>query len=363
MSGSQPVRFAIVGAGRIARDYTTAFAATAADAELVAVADTNRDAAHDLAGAAGLGAERVRGTAAELLAAGGVDAVLLSTPPATHAPIATDLMRGGVSVLCEKPLCLNTREAEHLAAEARTNGVVFSMATKFRFVEDVAIAKQLVDAGRIGEVLLFENAFTGHVDMSNRWNSDPALSGGGVLMDNGTHSVDLVRHFLGPITAVHALAGPRVQPIPVEDNVLLYCRTASDAMCSIDLSWSFDKSLPTYVSIYGTRGAIRLGWRGSEIRDDAAGGAWEPFGSGYGKVDAFANQIRDFAGAVRGTHAPRVSTADAVASVRVIEAAYASMHGVEAGGWVSTLADGDADTDAGSDSEAKAVAGSASGVV
>ena len=342
---SDDVRLAIVGAGRIAGDYVAAVAQTEG-VVLAAVVDVDGAAAQKLAAAGGLGGGGAYTSVEAMLDASDVDAALVSTPPATHAPICAQLMAAGVAVLCEKPLCVTSDDAEALVDAAERAGVTFGMATKFRFVDDVVKARELIDAGRIGDVLLYENAFTGHVDMSGRWNSDPALAGGGVLMDNGTHSVDLIRHFLGPITRVHALAGPRVQDIAVEDSVQVFCRTAgragapasssavgAGAMCSVDLSWSFNKALPTYVSIYGTTGAIRLGWQSSEIRDDATG-AWTAFGTGYRKVEAFSNQLRDFAGAVRGEHATRVSTADALASVRVIEAAYASMRGVRESGWV-----------------------------
>lgn len=323
---SDRIRIAIVGAGAIARAYVEAIAEVS-DVELAAVVDIRDTAATELAELASkrAAAPATFGEIQSLLVSGmKIDAALVSTPPVTHPGVCETLMRAGLAVLCEKPLCITSADAERLVSVSEETGVVFTMATKFRFVGDVAEAKALLDAGAIGEIVLFENAFTGRVDMTQRWNSDPAVSGGGVLIDNGTHSVDLIRHFLGPIEAVQALEGPRVQPLAVEDTVQIFCRTRSGAACTVDLSWSIDKHRATYVEVFGSEGVLKLGWKGGQIKQHDESD-WRSFGRGYGKVEAFANQIVDFAGAVRGEHAARVSPADALASVRVVEAAQRSM--------------------------------------
>ncbi|MEM7577334.1 MAG: Gfo/Idh/MocA family oxidoreductase [Planctomycetota bacterium] len=328
---SSPIRLAVVGAGAIARAYVEA-AAEVQDLELAALVDVRVDAADALAElSASHQVKPAAFAAVEALLASDldVDAALVSTPPVTHPALCETLMRAGVAVLCEKPLCIGSDDAERLVALAQETKTVFTMATKFRFVNDVAEAKALLDRGTVGDIVLFENAFTGRVDMTQRWNSDPAIAGGGVVIDNGTHSVDLIRHFLGPIESVQALEGPRVQPLAVEDTVQIFCRTRSGAACTVDLSWSIDKHRATYVEVFGSEGVLTLGWKGGQVkRHDEAN--WRSFGHGYGKVEAFANQLADFAGAVRGEHAPRVSPADALASVRVIEAAQRSM---QTNGW------------------------------
>ncbi|BAM04032.1 Gfo/Idh/MocA family protein [Phycisphaera mikurensis] len=317
---SRPFRMAIVGAGRIASDYAAALDGIE-DAVLAAVVDVNPDAAAALAGPAGAA---TFGGVQEMLAAGGCDGALVSAPPALHPALVAELLEADVPVLCEKPLCITSAEAQELCDLARDRDVVFTMATKFRFVDDVAEAKRLILDGRIGEVLLFENAFTGRVDMTGRWNADRAVSGGGVLIDNGTHSVDLIRHFLGPIDSVQAIEGKRMQDVDVEDSVTVFCRSRSGAMCTVDLSWSLNKELSTYLSIYGSEGALRLGWKGGRVKG-VGDEDWVGFGTGYSKVAAFRNQVRDFIGAARGEHQAEVSMRDALASVRVIEAAYRSI--------------------------------------
>jgi predicted dehydrogenase len=172
--------------------------------------------------------------------------------------------------------------------------------------------------------VLFENAFTARVDMSRRWNADPRIAGGGVLIDNGTHSVDIVRYFLGPIEAVEAVEGKRIQGLQVEDTVRLFVRTHSGVLGSIDLSWSLNKELESYIDIYGSNGIVRVGWKESKYRPTSSPG-WIVFGKGYDKVEAFQRQVENFCRAIRGEEKLLITAADALASVQVIEAAYESL--------------------------------------
>jgi predicted dehydrogenase len=207
------------------------------------------------------------------------------------------------------------------------------MASKFRYVEDVIRAKSIVMSGILGEIILFENAFTARVDMTSRWNANPAISGGGVLIDNGTHSVDLTRYFLGPLADVQVVEGKRSQGLSVEETVRIFVRSVGGVMGSIDLSWSMDKELESYINIYGSHGTVSVGWKTSRYRQ-SSGRDWVVFGQGYNKTEAFRRQIDNFANAVRGTEMLLISPEDAVASVKVIEAAYAALrrsHWMEVG--------------------------------
>ena len=213
-----------------------------------------------------------------------------------------------VPVLCEKPFAVSVAETTRVLEAARKHRVTITMASKFRYVEDVVEAKRIVDSGAIGDIVLFENAFTARVDMSNRWNSNPAISGGGVLIDNGTHSVDLARYFLGPLAEVHVIEGPRTPDLQVEDTVSVFVRSKNGVMGTIDLSWSINKELDRYVSIFGTRGTVLVGWKESKYRQMQSAD-WMAFGSGYDKIGAFRAQINQLRarhpGAKRHRSSPR----------------------------------------------------------
>jgi len=318
---STKTRFGIIGAGAIAGAHLQAMQALNADIDCVGVLDREQQAAAAMAKTAGCQAYQDLDS---FLAGANPEAVILCTPPSTHAPLALRLMECGVSVLCEKPLSICPEDAQAMLDCAAKSGVTFTMASKFRYVDDVIAALKLIQDGTLGEIILFENTFAARVDMSTRWNADPKIGGGGVLIDNGTHSVDIVRYLLGPVAEVQATEGNRFQSLPVEDTVHVYLRSQEGALASVDLSWSIDKQLDYYIGIYGTEGMLRVGWKES-FYDRPSNGGRHLLGDGYSKLGAFEAQLRNFLGAMRGQEALLISPEEAMDSVNVIAAAYRSL--------------------------------------
>lgn len=318
---ARKLSFGLIGAGGIAQAYAQAISKVS-QAEIVGVADTRRDAAAALA--EGIGAT-AHGDHQALAEACELDAVIVCTPPSTHPEISLYFLERGTHVLCEKPLAIDSASAEKMFAAAKSHDAILTMASKFRFVDDVIRGRSMVTSGALGEILLFENAFTGVVDMKNRWNSKPEISGGGVLIDNGTHSLDLLRYFLGPIAEVQVVEGKRIQGLAVEDTVRIFARSQSGVIASVDLSWSVNKELDSFIDVFGTEGAIRIGWGESKYRR-TADRDWVVLGSGYDKLRAFQRQLENFANAIHGVEPLTIQPTDALASVRVVEAAYQSLH-------------------------------------
>lgn len=316
----EKIKFAMVGAGGIAQAYAQAFEQCEV-AQLVAVADVREQSADALA-------ERLNCrsyTSYQMMAdREQFDAVIICTPPNTHPEISLFFVERKIHVLCEKPLSVDVESARVMLEAAERCGVYLTMASKFRYVEDVVRAHQLVTSGVLGEIILFENAFTSRVEMASRWNSNPEISGGGVLIDNGTHSVDLMRYFLGPLAEVQVVEGKRSQGLAVEETVHIFVRSCGGVMGNIDLSWSINKEQENYLSIYGSEGTVKVGWKQSKYRLSSERD-WVLFGQGYDKVQAFRSQIENFSRVISGEERLLVTALDALASVEVIEAAYAAL--------------------------------------
>lgn len=314
------LRFGMVGAGAIAKVYAEAFKNSDV-ARLIAVADIRPETATALS--EGIGCQSYNSYQA-MDKREKLDAVIICTPPATHPEVCLHYLERKVHVLCEKPLSIDVKNARLMVEAAQNFNVKLTMASKFRYVEDVIRAKGIVTSGILGEIVLFENSFTSRIDMSSRWNSDIKISGGGVLIDNGTHSVDLMRYFLGPLAEVQVVEGKRVQGLAVEDTVRIFVRSISGIMGTIDLSWSINKELDSYINIYGSHGTVFVGWKESKYRQSSSRD-WIVFGKGYDKIQAFRSQIKNFCKAILGEETLLINAEDALASVEVVEATYAAL--------------------------------------
>ena len=332
MSPPKKIRFALVGAGGIAKAYADAFREHP-DCELVAVADIRLHAAQEIASS--LPFCRAFDRVPALLDGPDFDAAVVATPPNSHEEICTRLLDMGKHVLCEKPFTITNNSARRMVTAAETAGKVITMASKFRYTKDVIVARDMLTAGLIGDLVLFENVFTARVDMSQRWNSDPTIAGGGVLMDNGAHSLDISRYFLGPVDEMQVIEGRRLQPLPVEDTVHIFLRAGAGQMGSIDLSWSVQKDRESFIDLYGERGTIKVGWKGSWYKN-VLSKEWIKYGEGYDKVVAFVENLGNFARHLRDGESLRITADDAMANVAAINAGYKSLRKQQ---WAPTLTD------------------------
>lgn len=319
-----PTRVGIIGVGGIGTAYASAIGGSPT-LSLTAICDTDSDRA----AAVGSGDAVVFDSVRDLAVSGTCDMVVIATPPATHAGIAAHMLRAGLDVLCEKPFSIELSDAIEMLDVALTEGRLLTMASKFRYVSDLCRARELIRAGRIGDPVTADVTFASSVDMANRWNSDPSVSGGGVLIDNGTHAVDVIRYLLGPIERVSAMRGISRSAMRVEDTGVVLAETVDRAVATITVSWLIAPLNPNFVTIHGTEGSLEIGWGSSQVRE-AGSADWVPFGTGYSKMDALRANVENFAATRRGVEELRISPADVLASVAVIASIYDA---IETGQW------------------------------
>ena len=312
-------KVSLIGCGRIASTHLQALKGIE-EIEIAAVADENPEAAKTFAASAGCPAFT---DYKEMIEKIGPEVAVICTPPVTHPEISIHALENGAHVLCEKPFAIHTVCASRMVDAAEKAGRYLTMASKFRFVEDVTKAKQLVEDGVLGRMVMAEIAFCGRADMRGRWPSDPAMAGGGVLIDNGSHAVDIIRYLLGPINRVQAQHGRNVQELAVEDTSMVFVETVDGVWGRIDLSWSIEKNHDAYICMHGDQGMLVVGWKSSRYRRYDSP-EWITFGNGYNKLDAFTRQHKNFINSIHGQAKPVINANDSFESVRVIEVAYRS---------------------------------------
>ncbi len=190
------LRLGIIGLGGVSRFYVDA-ADRARDIELVAVCDRDPTRLERFADRTTLAAHA---NADELLAEGGVDAVVLDTPVATHVELARAALRAGAHVCCEKPLALSVAEASELAELAEEEKRVLFTAFHRRYNRNLPQPGSL-DTHRLRSVeLRYLEQIEEHTDGEGGWYATPAAEGGGCVVDNGPNAVDVVRHLFGEVS-------------------------------------------------------------------------------------------------------------------------------------------------------------------
>ena len=211
------MQFGLIGAGGIGKVRAQALILTEG-CRLSAV--TDRDENRVLALAAATGAQTCPDFR-ELLKIESLDAVIISTPPQFHEEIAVAAMEAGKHVLCEKPLANSVDAARRMVETARLCGRTLATGFNHRYFEAVQFVKETLDSGAIGE-LDHIRAFAGHTGLSEfsaPWMHDKEVIGGGALLDNGIHIIDLTRYLLGEVVEVYGVATNRVWKLDRSEEI------------------------------------------------------------------------------------------------------------------------------------------------
>lgn len=247
------LKFGIIGCGLIGQKR----AAALRPGQLLATCDLNLAQAQRLA-ASHPGATAVTDFRA-VLDNPEINAVIVATINNALGPIALSAIMAGKHVLVEKPAAISVAEIDQLLSAAAKKQVVVRVGFNHRYHPALLKARELIDSGDLGP-LMFLRARYGHggrVGYDREWRADPKLSGGGELIDQGVHLIDLSRWFLGEFPVVQGHATTSYWDMPVDDNAFLSLRTAADQTAWLHVSCSEWKNLFS-MEIYGRTGKLQI---------------------------------------------------------------------------------------------------------
>lgn len=248
------MKFAIVGCGLIGKKR---LAGLPSGCQLAVACDTHFIRAEELVRIAGIGkaVEDFRIAVADP----SVDAVVVSTLNSTLAEIAAAAIVAGKHVLVEKPAAISLAEVEELLELAERHRVCVRVGFNHRFHPAFQKARSLFESGELGE-LMFIRARYGHgarVGYEKEWRANPKLSGGGELMDQGVHLIDLASWFLGDFKTIEGHASTLFWDMPVDDNAFLSLRTTKGQTAWLHVSCTEWKNLFSF-EIYGKNAKLHI---------------------------------------------------------------------------------------------------------
>jgi predicted dehydrogenase len=264
-----------------------------------------------------------------------LDLVVVSTSNDLLAAASISALESGKHVLCEKPLGRNGGEAAAIVEAAVAAGKLLKVGFNHRHHPAIAAARTLVDQQAIGTVFAVRALYGhgGRAGYEREWRADPARSGGGELLDQGVHIVDLARWFIGEIAEVHGFVGTYHWPIqPVEDNAFALLRAVGGGVVSFHTSWTQWKNTFRF-EVVGTDGYLRIDGLGGSYgteqftiarRNEDSSPPIEETTSFEGPDESWHREWQEFSAAIVENRQPLGNGNDGLAAARILDAIYAS---------------------------------------
>ncbi len=331
--------FAIIGAGAISKTHAEQIRSLE-NARLVAVADVDEERAR----AFGERSEAEWYTDYRaVIERPDVDVVSIVTPSGTHGDIAMYAAKTGKHVIVEKPLDVTLEKARQVVEVCRAAGVKFGVISQHRFDEGTIQLKSEMDSGKLGKMVLVEaavnwyrtQAYYDRADWAGTW----AMDGGGVLMIQALHTIDVMQYLVGDIDGVSAYAATAAHDrIEVEDVAVVAVRFKSVALGTIAATTSADPEFPVRLEVFGTEGTgviernrlTHLFYRNGQVDPKTEHIIdWAESGDRIAAMQPQAEnshrrQFRDFIDAIMYDREPLVNGEEGLKPMEIIKAIYKS---------------------------------------
>lgn len=265
-SPPSPFTFAIVGCGSIAPTHAKALAALPpGDARITTCCDLSAPLAASFAAQFGLKTASFD----EILADPAIDVVSFCTPSGLHAELGARALAAGKHVIIEKPMEITPAACEPLLAAQRASGRKLAIISQHRFDPSSQLVRATLARGELGTLVLAEARVpwyrTQEYYDSGDWRGTWALDGGGCLMNQGVHTVDLLLWLAGPVKSVYAqMRTAAHERIEVEDVVTATLSFANGAVGSLMATTSAYPGFATYLGLHGTQGSAVI--EGDELK-------------------------------------------------------------------------------------------------
>ncbi|WP_303709627.1 MULTISPECIES: Gfo/Idh/MocA family protein [Microbacterium] len=258
----------------------------------------------------------------------GPDAVVVAAENSRHRALVEQAAAAGVHVLCEKPLATTVEDAIAMRDACDRAGVLLMVAYPVRFSPAVRDAVAELRSGRLGTILGVTGINNGKLPQDRAWFTDPALAGGGALVDHVVHCADLLDELLGErAQTVRAVSNSILhgeRDLAVETGGLVTIQYPSGVIATIDCSWSWPLSSPTWggltLEVVAERGTVTVSPFAKGVAGhDAHGETWTPVGA-----DLDALLLEEFVQAVRAGRQPQPDAGVGIRTVEIVKAAQES---------------------------------------
>ena len=325
------IRIGIVGAGLIGKKRAEAIASLSENLKVDLVSDIDAEKAAELS--------RFCGAVScvdwrELTRRDDIDGVIVATPNKFIREIAISALEHGKHVLCEKPLGRNAGEAEAIWSKAKERGLILKTGFNHRFHPAVRTAKKIVVDGGIGKIYLMRAVYGhgGRPGYEREWRASRDLCGGGELLDQGVHVIDLFRWFLGEFDEVFGKVETFYWDMEVEDNAFAMLRTRSAQVATMHTSWTQWKN-KFLLEIIGEKGYLVVDGLGGSYgterlvigkRKVSGGAPDEEIIEFPGPDISWREELKEFASAIMENREPIGSGYDGLMANRLVGAVYES---------------------------------------
>ena len=248
------MKYAIVGCGLIGKKR---LASLPAGSKLAVACDTNLSRAGELVKLAQAG--RAVADFKQAISSPEVNAVIVATVNSALAEVSAAAIRVGKPVLVEKPAGVSVKQIDELIALADKHGVCVRVGFNHRYHPAFIKAREIFESGMMGELMFIRGRYGhgGRVGYDKEWRADPKLSGGGELIDQGIHLIDLARWFLGDFKKIGGHATTYFWNMPVDDNAFLSLQTAKGQTAWLHVSCTEWKNLFSF-EIYGRNTKLHI---------------------------------------------------------------------------------------------------------